>query len=246
MLAAVSSGRKAAFCSDLGVKTIYLAPEVNRDFRRLRAIRRAVDCDVAVLVNEGCILHCPMSQYHANVISHSHESIAGRYHVDYCYFKCSLIKMADPAEYLKMPWIRPEDLGAYEAAGVRYAKLAGREKMGTGPGSHTDWIVAAAHAYHERRSEDVARLLVALEQVASPAGEPHASPRVRIAGGRLDGFLSFFEKGGCHMDCTTCRWCNRWADRAVAVDGPAEQYLGELREDLEMIRLGSYWTGAPS
>jgi collagenase-like PrtC family protease len=247
VLAAVNSARKASFYRDLGAHTIYVAPEVNRDFPRLKAIRRAVECEVAVLVNEGCLLHCPMSQYHANVISHSHESIAGRYHVDYCYFKCSLIKMTDPAEYLKMPWIRPEDLAAYETTGVNYAKLAGREKMGKGgPGSHTDWIVASATAYHERRSKDVASLLVALEPVLSLAGEPHAGPDVHIDAEQLDGFLEFFQKGGCRMDCTTCRWCNKWADRAVTVEAARSEYVSELQDDIDTIRVGSYWTGAPS
>lgn len=245
VLASVDSPRKAAFYRDLGVTGIYLAPEVNRDFRRLRAIRRAVDCRLSVLVNEGCLLQCPLTQYHANVISHSGESIAGRYHVDYCYFKCSQLKAATPAEYLQTPWIRPEDLERYEELGVDYAKLAGREKMGEGPASHTDWIVRAAEAYCRRRCDDVAELLVAVEAVAPLRGEAGEGVRVRIDSRALDGFLRFFERDACDMDCGDCRYCERWAERAVKIEGDRGRYERQLAENLEQVRLGSYWTGGP-
>lgn len=243
VLARVDSPRKASFYDDLGVTGIYLAPEANRDFGRLRAIRRAVDCRLSVLVNEGCLLQCPLAHYHANVVSHSGESIAGRYHVDYCYFKCSQLKASAPAEYLQMPWIRPEDLVRYEEAGVDYAKLAGREKMGEGPASHSDWIVAAATAYRRRRCEDLAALLVAVEAVAplrDAAGEPL---RVRIDSRALDGFLDYFERDGCDMACGECRYCERWAERAVGFEGDRGRYEEQLKRDIERVRLGSYWTG---
>lgn len=245
VLAGVDSPRKASFYRDLGVTGIYLAPEVNRDFRRLRSIRRAVDCRLSVLVNEGCLLQCPLTQYHANVISHSGESIAGRYHVDYCYFKCSQLKAAAPAEYLQMPWIRPEDLGRYEELGIDYAKLAGREKMGEGPASHSDWIVRAAEAYHGRRCDDVAELLVGVEAVAPLREGAGEAVRVRIDSRALDGFLRFFERDSCDMGCGECRYCDRWAERAVTLEGDRGRYEAQLERDLERVRLGSYWTGEP-
>lgn len=244
VLAGVDSARKASFYRDLGVTGIYLAPEVNRDFARLRAIRRAVDCRLSVLVNEGCLLQCPLSQYHANVVSHSAQSIDGRYHVDYCYMKCSRAKAAAPAEYLQMPWIRPEDLPVYERLGIDHAKLAGREKMGDGPASHSDWIVRAARAYREGRCEDLGELLVAVEPVAPLQGGAGPELRVRIDSAALDGFLRYFERQRCDMDCGECSYCERWARRAVSLQGDGERYEAQLEQSLEQVRVGSYWTGS--
>lgn len=243
VLAGVDAPVKARFFEDLGATVIHLDPQINRDFRRLAAIRRAVDCRLSVVVNEGCVLSCPIRQYHANAISHSAESIEGRYHVDYCYARCSLARLQEPAEYLKSPWIRPEDLGVYESLGIDHFKLAGREKMGEGPSSHTDWIAACAAAYAERRCDDVAELLVGLQSLATPFGEAVDGPRVRIESRALDGFLDLFRKDGCSLDCLTCDHCKRWAARAVRFEGSGGAYRERLLLDLGRIRRGSYWAG---
>ena len=243
VLAGVNDPRKARFFRDLGAAVIHLDPQVNRDFNRLKAIRKAVDCALSALVNEGCLLSCPIREYHANMISHAAESMEGRYYVDYCYYRCSISRGADPAEYLRAPWIRPEDVEVYEAIGIDYFKIAGREKMGEGPSSHTDWIVKAARAYAARRSQDVAELLVGTQAVEALFGDTAPAPRVRIESGRLEGFLRFFQEGRCLGDCTACDYCARWAEGAVRVRGGAGPYLRQLESDLQRIRLGSYWAG---
>jgi collagenase-like PrtC family protease len=242
VLACVDDPRKAAWFEGLGAAVIHLDPQVNRDFRRLRAIRRAVSCRLSVVVNEGCILSCPIRQYHANMISHSRESIAGRYHVDYCYYKCSLFKERDPAEYLRAPWIRPEDVHIYEALGIQLFKVGGREKMEEGPASHTDWIAEVAAAYHVRQCDDVARLLIGTPPVVPLFNNPVKRGRIRLNSRRLDGFLRFFQDDRCHLDCSRCDYCGRWAAGAVHVEGENEEYGRVLEAELRRIRLGSYRT----
>jgi collagenase-like PrtC family protease len=243
VLASVDDPRKATFFEDLGASVIHLDPQVNRDFRRLGAIRKSVKCRLSLVVNEGCLLSCPIRQYHSNMISHSGESIADRYYVDYCYYQCSLKKVGDAAEYLRSPWVRPEDLGVYEDLGIDLFKIAGREKMGEGPSSHTDWIVAAARAYRSRRGGDLARLLVGIQPPMSLMGDPPKTVQVRIDSRKLDGFLRFFRDDRCSLDCARCDYCGRWARRAVSVRGRTEACVGELAADLETIRVGSYRSG---
>jgi collagenase-like PrtC family protease len=243
VLAEVNDPRKARFFESLGASVIHVDPQANRDFPRLRAIRRAVRCRLSVVVNEGCLLSCPIRGYHANLLSHAGESIAGRFHVDYCYYRCSLARDADPVEYVRMPWIRPQDLGRYEEIGFDYFKLAGREKMGAGPSSHTGWIERAARAYHTRHCADVAELLVGIQDVESPFGDSPPGPRVRIDSGCLEGFLRYFAEGWCDLDCERCGYCAEWARRAVRIEGDGASYRRQLEADLERIRLGSYWTG---
>lgn len=246
LLAGVDGPRKASFFAELGASVIHLDPIVARDFKRIRAIRRAVDCRLSLVVNEGCLVECPIRSYHSNVVSHSLESITGGYHADYCTYRCASARLADRAELLRMPWVRPEDTDVYREAGINLFKIAGREKMGGGAGeSHTDWIVRVARAYHKQRCDDVASLLVGMEAVQPLRGERVPGPTISIDSRRLDGFLDYFRSGHCDFDCGHCSYCGRWAQKAVRVEGADEDYGRFLDESLEAIRIGSYWTGAP-
>ncbi|HYB91621.1 MAG TPA: U32 family peptidase [Candidatus Binataceae bacterium] len=243
VLASVNDARKAKFFDELGATVIHLDPQVNRDFRRLEAIRKAAGCTLSLVVNEGCLLSCPIRNYHSNMISHSGESITGRYYVDYCYYRCALFKVTDPAEHLRSPWVRPEDLSVYEDLGIDLFKVAGREKMEEGPSSHTDWIVKVAGAYHARRCDDVARLLVGIEPPHTVFGEAPEPFGVRIESAKLDGFLRFFQDDHCLLDCNTCDYCGQWANRAVRVAGKPRECAQSLEGDLQTIRVGSYRSG---
>lgn len=243
VLAAVNDARKATFFRDLGADLIHIDPQINRDFRRLESIRSAVDCRLSVVVNEGCLLSCPIRQYHANMISHSVEGIERRYYVDYCYYRCSLARDTDVVEYLRAPWIRPEDVAEYEAIGIDLFKIAGREKMGEGASSHTPWILKVAEAYHRRRCRDVAELLVGVQPMETLSGEVLAPWRVRVSSDRLDGFLRFFREGHCSLDCQHCTYCAQWAKASVSVEGHAGEHARQLEHDLETLRAGSYWAG---
>ena len=244
VLSGVDDPLKAMFFRDMGARVIHLDPQINRDFRRLAAIRNAVDCRLSVLVNEGCLLSCPIRQYHANMISHSAESVQGRYYVDYCYYKCSVARGTDPVQYLRSPWIRPEDIECYEDLGIDFFKVAGREKMGDGPSSHTDWIADVARAYSSRRCADVRVLLVGIQSIETPFGASIEAPRVTIRSAKLDGFLQFFQDGHCAMDCPACVHCESWAERAVEVGGHPTDYIDRLESDIKTVRVGSYWAGA--
>lgn len=243
VLAGVSDARKAEFFERIGAAVIHLDPQVNRNFRQLKAIRRSVKCRLSLVVNEGCILSCPIRNYHSNMISHSGESIAGRYYVDYCYYQCSLKKVIDPVEYLRSPWVRPEDLGLYEALGIDLFKIAGREKMGEGPSSHTEWISMVANAYRSRRCTDIAQLLVGIQPPMSLAGDPPEPLTVRVDSARLDGFLKFFQDDHCSLDCGQCDYCGQWAKRAVHLGGRSGDCARGISDDLERIRVGSYRSG---
>jgi collagenase-like PrtC family protease len=243
VLASVNDARKAKFFEELGATVIHLDPQVNRDFRRIKAIRKSVGCRLSLVVNEGCLLSCPIRQYHSNMISHSGESIRGRYYVDYCYYRCSLMKMHDAAEHLRSPWIRPEDLAVYEELGIDLFKVAGREKMEEGPSSHTDWIEMVAKAYHTRHCQDVARLLVGIQPPYTLRGEEPEPVAVHIDSAALNGFLRFFQDDHCSLDCSQCDYCGNWARRAVKIAGRPGSCASALTRDLETIRVGSYRSG---
>lgn len=243
VLAGVDDSRKASFYENLGATVIHLDPQVNRNFRQLHAIRKSVSCRLSTVVNEGCLLSCPIRHYHSNMISHSQESIEQRCYVDYCYYRCTFAKLTDPVEYLRSPWIRPEDIHVYEDIGIDLFKVAGREKMGDGPSSHTSWICETAAAYRTRRCANVAALLVGNQAPSSLAGQAPPANGVWIDSGKLDGFLRFFQNDRCALDCDYCEHCSAWARRSTRLYGEAEETARAMSDDISRIRVGSYRSG---
>lgn len=240
VLAEVESVNVARYFDGIGASVIHLAPNLNRMIPLLRDIRKAVTCRLSVLVNEGCVFQCPIRRYHAHIMSNSAERLATGTYADFPYYSCSKWKGADPAEVVRAPWIRPEDVPVYEELGIDHIKIAGREKMGDGPQSHTDWIVNCVESYAEGRATDIARLLIALEPPMGIDGQDAADYRISIDSSKLDGFLDYFVKGNCDTQCYRCGWCGEFAKKAVTAHGDRDGYVGGLITTIERIRIGDY------
>jgi len=58
-VAHVDSPQRAEFFEDLGADAITVDTNINRNFEVLEAITKAVNCDIRVIVNEGCLYKCP-------------------------------------------------------------------------------------------------------------------------------------------------------------------------------------------
>lgn len=247
VLAEVNSVNLAVHYDRLGVTLIHLAPDVNRMIPTLRDIRKAVKCKLSVLVNEGCVFECPLRRYHAGVMSNSKASIEGGYHTDFCYYNCSQWKGARNEEYLRTPWIRPQDVDSYLDMGLDIVKIAGREKMGDGPSSHTDWIVSVVDSYFRRDCDDLADMLVAMEPPNMLDGTPvPGGYSVKIRARELDGFLKYFLDGHCTRKCNTCKYCSIWADKTTEVRGDRAAYVEKLDDIKERLMIGDFRTGRPS
>ncbi len=145
VIAHVGTVPRAQAWRALGVDEIAVDFNANRDLRRLEALRGAVDCDLSLLVNDLCLLDCPFRHYHYNLVGHASQADhpTDGFVVDYCFLRCHRRKVQQPFELLRSPWIRPEDLGAYEAIGYRRFKLAGRTKS-------TPAILRMVRAYASR------------------------------------------------------------------------------------------------
>ena len=125
--AQVDTPRRARFWEDLGADAITIESfSINRNFRRLAAIREAVRCELQLIANHACLPNCPMQYYHQNGFAHGSDG-SRRLFIDYCFLRCSRKRLEDPSLFVKAPWIRPEDLAAYEAMGFTTFKLAREE-----------------------------------------------------------------------------------------------------------------------
>jgi collagenase-like PrtC family protease len=240
----------------MGADSITLnSPFVNRDFATLAEIRRAVTCDLQLLVNNSCLQSCPYTAYHKVLLAHASQArhSSGGFFIDYCYLKCSFLKLLDPVNYIRSDWIRPEDLPRYESLGYETFKLTERN-------APTETMILRVKAYSERRYEGNLLDLVQpfaypakgqeggmaglrrawwlgrylyrpwkarwshlrhIKELAEKRGMLHPSEMdqpIFVDNRALDGFLDHFPENCRGRDCERCRYCHRWAERAVQLN----------------------------
>jgi collagenase-like PrtC family protease len=72
IFAQIDTPNRARFWEALGADELTLGSfSINRNFPRLDAIRRAVDCKLQLIANHICLPNCPMQPYHQNGFAHS-------------------------------------------------------------------------------------------------------------------------------------------------------------------------------
>lgn len=139
--------RKAQMWEEMGADGIVLdSLLVNREFATLARIRKAVRCELTLLVNNSCLTSCALSPSHMSALAHAgqswHEN--GGFFIDWCFLRCTERKLRDPVNYIRSEWIRPEDLSVYEEMGYDRFKVAERDLP-------TPVMVNRVRAYASRR-----------------------------------------------------------------------------------------------
>ncbi len=237
--ARVESVRKAQYWEEMGADAIVLSEEINRDFKTLAAIRRAVKCKLILIANPGCLYGCPRSFYHANVMTHGSQGnhSSEGFLVDHCYFSCTKDKIKNPTELIKIRWIRPEDVEDYEMIGIDCLKIIDRYKT-------TETLLSYLNAYTGGRFDGnlVELLNLPRKKAFLPANVKYLLRDEYINTSKLmefaditdypvteglvldnsrvpSNFLSFFKTKDCATsDCEECGYCALIAKRALTVD----------------------------
>lgn len=157
--------RKAQMWEEMGADCIVLdSILVNRELAALARIRKAVRCDLELLVNNNCLSGCALSPMHMNALSHAGQ----RWHenrgflIDWCFLKCTEMKLRDPVNHIRSEWIRPEDLHVYEELGYDHFKIAERDIP-------TKILLTRVQAYAERRYDG--NLLDLIQPFAFPEAD---------------------------------------------------------------------------
>ena len=126
----VNSVEQALFYQDLGASRVCLDLDINRDFNLIEEIRKRVSVDLEVLSNNLCLLRCPLRYSHYNFTAHSTQEGGVPDYPGYPFRdQCSLINLQNLEEFIKSPWIRPEDVSAYTKRGINIIKIGGRELL---------------------------------------------------------------------------------------------------------------------
>jgi len=229
-IAFAKSTKEAAHYLRRGARRLILDPDTVRDFRFIRKLRRECpELELEVLCNHPCLLNCPYETYCYNSVSHASTASDTTPYEGFSLLNCNRDKLGAVVEFVKGSWFRPQDVHHYEEAGVAAIKIAGR-------GRSTDWLVRCAEAYLSRHYEGDMMDLVweaQLTAVWKSTGVSGAPPRpVRVEASAFDGFIEFFARNtpDCGKGCGACRFCDGYAERALAVN-PTE--LERARETLD-------------
>jgi len=236
--ARVNTVRKALQYEDMGVEEIIIDEHINREFKTLEAIRKAVKCNLELIVNNICLWQCPYNYEHVN--HDGHASREGE-EEDYCYLQypgylCLYRKLTDPVELLKSPWIRPEDIPHYENLGYDHFKITERFKR-------TSLLLEHVRAYENRRYQgnllDLFTLPrkgaftpVHLEYFIKPEHvnimkiselekvfDLEVRELIQLNNQKLDGFIEYFKKNDCNqISCSDCRYCERIFEKVAEVN----------------------------
>lgn len=146
LIAGVDTVEAARRFEDMGVDVIILSPfTANRDFFSLRAIRAAVTCGIELYANIACLSDCRFRDAHY-CYSGRGSRIGGNDNLtsDPFLMMCSSMYLTDPMQFLRTPFIRPEDVGVYRDLGINAIKLSDRSET-------TEFLLKTAKAYLAER-----------------------------------------------------------------------------------------------
>ncbi len=269
--AQIDTPRRARFWRDLGADALTLESfSINRDFAALRAIREAVDGELQLIANHPCLPNCAMQPYHQNGFAHSSDGSRGLF-LDYCFMSCTLKRLEDPSMLIKAGWIRPEDLGFYEALGFEHFKLLER-------GIPSAELLKRVKAYSQRRfSGNLAELILPYGFKQPPAKPKLWLLRYFLRPGQVNplklkplyammksqGLLFALDRNPFHIDaakipadfvqgfeqrccarlaCAECRYCEDIAKEAVTIDAAFQrEQSARLCEARRQLIEGRLW-----
>jgi len=142
VIAGVDTVAAARKFEDMEVDVINLNPfTINRDFDSLRAIREAVRCELELYANIPCLDHCPRRDAHYQYSGRASQTTgADEVTEDPFLMRCSHAFLSEPMEFLRSPFIRPEDVSAYREVGIDVIKLSDRTEA-------TEFLLQTARAY---------------------------------------------------------------------------------------------------
>lgn len=246
-IAHVNSVNRAKFYEMLGADEITPDVMINRDFKTLENIQKAIKCKIVLLLTDGCLYQCPFRYYHYNILGHASQTHQqfNRNYIDTCILNCSVIKFSNPTEVIKARWIRPEDLSHYEAIGINKFKIAGRRMS-------TEWIIRSVKAFSSRKYEGNLIDIIqgfsmsfgSLEQkdpnlkLSETIGKETKS-KLFIDNTKLNGFIEFFKTQNCIAMCDDCSYCREWAKKAVFLNEvESTRYVESIEAYLDDIITG--------
>lgn len=208
--------------AEYGADRVVVTRDINRNFPLLREISGYKGMELEALATSPCILNCQETVYHGLVSSHLSrngkpaEAACGGAGYEQIYY-CLSYALSHPEEFIKMPWIRPEDLGLYESAGVSWIKVDGRDKR-------SGYNLKRLERYCQGGFEgNLLHLLLESYPETFESftrGFSGNGSAVFVDNRSLDGFVksAWYDKGPCRGLCGNCGLCGAAAEKLVKID----------------------------
>jgi collagenase-like PrtC family protease len=223
----------------IGANRIVLDVEVNRDFRFLRHVTPKSKVDLEIIVNPVCLYQCHFKFNHyctAGFGGHVHKGGCGHPYNQYYLNWCYLEKMKTPGEFMRSPWVRPEDLHLYEDFGLHHFKIAGR-------GLASDELLRRAKFYLQGEFNGNLLALLGwphwLQFRKTPDGKHLDLLEITLKNEDLTGFLDFFHKKepDCRLGCEGCGHCDKWAAKHVTSSDPKllKSYIASMEDNIRKL-----------
>lgn len=249
--ACIDNYAKAKYWEDLGADYICVDfVKINRDFRMLKYMTENLSkAKIEILVTNSCLKDCPYIYTHTNSLSHaSNDKNQSNNYQDWCLFACQEKELNELSEYIKSPWVRPEDIKYYENIGIEHFKITERDFP-------TDELVKRVKAYCERNYSgnlldliqghgwgngeekiiDKSEQLKTREEIYDEIrktrglGYERKYPRhIYIDNEKLNGFLEFFVDSKCTGLCNQCNYCKKVSENVINENQEVSTYLKKL------------------
>jgi len=203
-ICAVNNVNKARAMFKLGVNRIVLDPNITRCFNIIKQITDEFSDKCEMILNNMCVKNCVFTMFHYNYDAHcildcSNED---RYYLD----KCSHQKASDYANYLRLNWIRPEDMHYYTSSGIKRFKLQGRNV-------HDGKLILKAIKHYI--DNDFDGNLIELLTLFTPYNivQPYIDNK------KLHGFVERFylNPGFCNDNCKCCGYCASYLKKCANI-----------------------------
>lgn len=210
--------------NNLNVDRIVLSENLNRNFDGIKSIQDNIKCETELIVNSACFIYCPYRMMHYNQIANGYtrkdNTISNLYYAN----KCSFRRTENIENYLKLAFIRPEDIIYYENIGVHYYKIQGRQSVFQGD------IYKTVKQYMQRKyNGNLMELLYCFEKVP---GECY------INNSDLDGFILKFvkTKNNCAFGCGDCDYCKTYINKCLKSNIQLCEYMHKIHEKEDVFK----------
>lgn len=225
----INSPSKAKFYDELGITRIVLDEDIYRRFDILKNIRKAYSGDLEIIVNSFCVNDCPYKTFHYNSFSHSNAaSNTAMKKYPYYNTRCNLSHIG-AENYMKLNWVRPEDIHYYTDIGINFFKIQGRTNVYTGNPAK-----AVSHYMEQYYDGDLLSLLELFSDT-----KPLTIAGTSIDNRKLDGFFDKFVKSptSCTKVCSECGYCRSFAEASISA---LDISLLEIMDMLKGVKAGEF------
>ncbi len=260
--ACVDNYEKAKYWEDMGADYICVDfVKVNRNFKELKyMVENLKTAKIEILMTNSCLKDCPYIHTHTSALSHASNKFddTSKY-VDWCLLNCQKKELNESAEYIKSPWVRPEDLKYYEEIGIEHFKITERDFPTSElvkrvkaysdrkyDGNLIDLIQGHGWTSSEENYEDIdfnkkfnskQEILEEIYKIRGLGCERKYPRHIDIDNNKLDKFIEFFVNGKCTGHCKSCGYCSMIAKNAITPNIKVSDYLKKLYNDYDNLKI---------